>query len=74
MSPFNAQLNRLRLLHLIFIITGCGWLMAAFAPICDYKGRRAAVRALIRLATSRVRDPIQVVYARIAARAWSIAA
>ena len=45
-----------------------------FAPICYYKNGRAAVRALLRSATSRVRDPIQVAYARIAARAWSIAA
>ena len=48
--------------------------MPPFAPICYYKGGRAAVRALLRSATSRVRDPIQVAYARIAARAWSIAA
>lgn len=46
----------------------------AFAPLCYYKGGRAEVRALLRLATSRARDPIQVAYARIAARAWSMAA
>jgi hypothetical protein len=45
-----------------------------FAPICCYKNGRAAVRALLKSATSRVGDPIQVAYARIAARAWSIAA
>ena len=45
-----------------------------FAPICRYWNSRAAVRALLRSATSRVRDPVQVAYARIAARAWSIAA
>ena len=48
--------------------------MPAFAPLCYYKGGRAEVRALLRLAASRVRDPIQVAYARIAARARSIAA
>ena len=41
----------------------------ACAPICHYTGGRAEVRALLRLVTSRVRDPIQVAYARIAARA-----
>ena len=45
--------------------------MPAFAPLCYYKGGRAEVRALLRLAASRVRDPIQVAYARIAARARS---
>ena len=48
--------------------------MPAFAPLCYYKGGRSEVRALLRLAASRVRDPIQVAYARIAARARSIAA
>jgi Hint domain len=48
--------------------------MPPFAPLCYYKGGRAEVRALLRLATSRVRDPIQVAYARIAARARSLAA
>jgi hypothetical protein len=51
--------------------------MSAFAPICRYKGGRAEVRALLRLAASRfvdMRDPIQIAYARIAARAISIAA
>lgn len=52
-------------------------LMPAFAPICRYKGGRAEVRALLRLAASRfvdMRDPIQIAYARIATRAMSIAA
>ncbi len=51
--------------------------MPAFAPHCRYEGGRAEVRALLRLAASRVvemRDPIQVAYARIASRAMSIAA
>jgi hypothetical protein len=51
--------------------------MSAFAPICTYSGARAEVRGLLRLAASRfvdVRDPIQVAYDRIAARAMSIAA
>jgi hypothetical protein len=51
--------------------------MPAFAPHSRYKGGRAEVRALLRLAASRfadVRDPIQVAYARIAARVVSIAA
>lgn len=51
--------------------------MPAFAPRCDYKGGRAEVRALLRLATSPlvdVRDPIQIAYARIATRAMSMAA
>ena len=51
--------------------------MSAFAPICRYKGGRAEVRALLRLAASRfvdVRDPIQIAYDRIAARAMAIAA
>jgi hypothetical protein len=52
-------------------------LMAAFAPRCRYKGGREEVRALVRLAASHVvdmRDPIQIAYARIAARAMSMAA
>ena len=52
-------------------------LMSAFAPICRYKGGRAEVRALLRLAATRfvdMRDPIQIAYARIATRAMSIAA
>ena len=52
-------------------------MMPAFAPHCRYTGGRAEVRALLRLAASRfadVRDPIQVAYARIAARVMSIAA
>jgi hypothetical protein len=47
-------------------------LMPAFAPLCRYKGGRAEAGALLRLAASRfvdVRDPIQVAYERIAARA-----
>jgi hypothetical protein len=51
--------------------------MSAFAPICRYKGGRAEVRALLRLAASGfvdMRDPIQIAYARIATRAMSIAA
>jgi hypothetical protein len=51
--------------------------MSAFAPICRYSGGRAEVRGLIRLAASRfvdVRDPIQIAYDRIAARATAIAA
>lgn len=50
---------------------------SAFAPICRYTGGRAEVRGLLRLAASRfvdVRDPIQVAYDRIAARAVAIAA
>ena len=52
-------------------------LMPAFAPHCRYKGGRAEAGALLRLAASRfvdVRDPIQMAYVRIAARAMSIAA
>jgi hypothetical protein len=51
--------------------------MPAFAPQYRYKGGRAEVGALLRLAASRfvdMRDPIQVAYARIAARAMSVAA
>jgi len=51
--------------------------MPAFAPICRYNGGRAQVRGLLRLAASRfvdVRDPIQIAYDRIAARAMAIAA
>lgn len=51
--------------------------MPAFAPHCRYKGGRAEVGALLRLATSRVvdvRDPIQIAYGRIASRAMSLAA
>jgi hypothetical protein len=51
--------------------------MSAFAPICRYNGGRAEVRGLLRLAASRfvdVRDPIQIAYDRIAARAIAIAA
>ena len=50
--------------------------MSAFAPICRYGGGRAEVRGLLRLAASRfvdVRDPIQIAYDRIAARAIHIA-
>jgi hypothetical protein len=52
-------------------------LMSPFAPICRYSGGRAEVRGLLRLAASRfvdVRDPIQIAYDRIAARATAIAA
>lgn len=51
--------------------------MPAVAPICCYNGGRAEVRGLLRLAASRfvdVRDPIQIAYERIAARALAIAA
>jgi Hint domain len=51
--------------------------MSPFAPICYYSGGRAEVRALLRLGASRfvdVRDPIQIAYGRIAARAMAIAA
>jgi hypothetical protein len=51
--------------------------MSPFAPICCYSGVRAEVRGLLRLAASRfvdVRDPIQIAYDRIAARAMAIAA
>ena len=51
--------------------------MSAFAPICRYNGVRAEVRGLLRLAASHfvdVRDPIQIAYDRIAARAMVIAA
>jgi len=51
--------------------------MPACAPICRYNGGRAEVRGLLRLAASRfvdVRDPIQIAYDRIAARAMAIAA
>jgi hypothetical protein len=46
--------------------------MSPFAPRCGYAGGRAELGALIRLAASRfvdMRDPIQVAYSRIAARA-----
>ncbi|MBN9599938.1 MAG: Hint domain-containing protein [Afipia sp.] len=49
----------------------------AFAPIYRYTGGRAEARGLLRLAASRfvdVRDPIQVAYDRIAARAMAMAA
>lgn len=52
-------------------------LMTAFAPIHRYNGGRAEVRGLLRLTASRfvdVRDPIQIAYDRIAARAMSMAA
>ena len=52
--------------------------MSAVAPICRYaSGGRAEARALMRLAASRfvdVRDPIQIAYDRIVARAMAIAA
>jgi hypothetical protein len=51
--------------------------MSAFAPICHYNGGRAEVRGLLRLAASRfvdVRNPIQIAYDGIAARAMAIAA
>jgi hypothetical protein len=49
--------------------------MSAFAPICHYNGGRAEVRGLVRLAASRIvdlRDPVQIAYDRIAARAMTI--
>ena len=52
-------------------------LMSPFAPIWHHEGGRAETRALLRLAASRfvdVRDPIQIAYDRIAARAMSMAA
>jgi hypothetical protein len=52
-------------------------MMSPLAPICRYSGGRAEVRGLFRLAASRfvdVRDPIQIAYDRIAARAMAIAA
>ena len=52
-------------------------LMSPFARICRYNGGRAEVHGLLRLAASRfvdVRDPIQIAYDRIAARAMAIAA
>jgi hypothetical protein len=51
--------------------------MPAVAPICRYTGAHEEVRGLLRLAASRfvdVRDPIQIAYERIAARAMAIAA
>ncbi|KJC40983.1 hypothetical protein UB31_26765 [Bradyrhizobium sp. LTSP849] len=51
--------------------------MPAFAPLCRYSGGRAEARGLLRLAASRfvdMRDPIQIAYGRIAARAMAIAA
>jgi hypothetical protein len=51
--------------------------MSAFAPTRCYTGGRAEVRGLLRLAASRfvdVRDPIQIAYDRIAARAMATAA
>jgi hypothetical protein len=50
---------------------------SAFAPVCRYSGVREEVHGLLRLATSRfvdVRDPVQIAYDRIAARALAIAA
>jgi hypothetical protein len=47
-------------------------LIDAAAPVIHYKGGRAEVAALLRLAASRfvdMRDPIQLAYSRIAARA-----
>jgi hypothetical protein len=51
--------------------------MPAVAPVCRYNGVREEVRGLLRLAASRfvdVRDPIQIAYERIAARAMAMAA
>jgi hypothetical protein len=51
--------------------------MSSFAPVYWYKGGRAEVRALLRLAASRfvdMRDPVQIAYHRIATRALLIAA
>ena len=52
-------------------------LIPPFAPIWRHNGGRAEARALLRLAASRfvdVRDPIQIAYDWIAARAMAIAA
>ena len=49
----------------------------AFAPICRYSGIRAEVGGLLRLAASRfvdVRDPVQIAYDRIVARAMALVA
>lgn len=49
-------------------------LMTPFEPHCEYKGGRAELRALLRLAASRfvdMRDPIQIAYGHIAARAMA---
>jgi len=46
--------------------------MSASAPVCGYSGARAEMVGLFRLAASRVvdvRDPVQIAYDRIAARA-----
>jgi hypothetical protein len=51
--------------------------LPSFAPVYQYNGGRAEVRALLRLAASRfvdVRDPLQIAYDRIAARAMAMAA
>ena len=51
--------------------------MSTVIPICRYSGGRAELRGLLRLTASRfvdVRDPIQIAYDRIAARAILIAA
>jgi hypothetical protein len=51
--------------------------MSAVAPIYRYNGAREELGGLLRLAASRfvdVRDPIQIAYDRIAARAMAIAA
>ena len=48
----------------------------SYAPFLHYRGRRDHLTALLRLGVSRVvdvRDPIQVAYDRIAARAWAAA-
>jgi hypothetical protein len=52
-------------------------LMRACAPICSYNGGRAELRGLMQLVASRfvdLRDPVQVAYGRIAARASAMAA
>jgi len=53
-----------------------GAAMVPYAPVLGYWGARAHLRALLRLGVSQVidvRDPIQVVYDRIAARATCLA-
>ena len=52
-------------------------LIPPFASIWRHNGGRAEVRALLRLGASKfidVRDPIQIAYDRIAARAMTMAA
>jgi hypothetical protein len=51
--------------------------MTPYAPLVGYGGGRSDLKALLRLAVSPfvdVRDPIQVAYSRIAARAEELVA